>query len=72
MSKLDTLLATLHEELAQALLERIRSGANAAEMNVVRQFLKDNNIDAVPKEDSPLGNLVSELPFTDGDGPTFN
>lgn len=72
MSNIEKILATLHEELAQALLERIRSGANAAEMNVVRQFLKDNNIDNVPKEGSPLGNLVNELPFTDTDGPTFN
>lgn len=73
MSKLDQLLATLHEELAQSLLERLRSGeAKAADLNVIRQFLKDNNIDNVPKEDSPLGNLVNELPFTDADGPTYN
>ena len=73
MSKLDQLLTTLHEELAQSLLERLRSGeAKAADLNVIRQFLKDNNIDSVPKEGSPLANLVHELPFTEGDGPTFN
>lgn len=73
MSKLDQILTSLHEELAQTLLDRVRAGeVTAAELNVARQFLKDNNIDAVPKDDSPLGNLVSELPFTDADGPTFN
>ena len=29
------------------------------------QFLKDNNIDAVPVEDSPLKKLMEELPFDD-------
>ncbi len=73
MTKTDDLLSLLHGELASVLLEKVRSGeATAAELNVVRQFLKDNGIDAVPKEASPLGNLVSSLPFTAADGETYN
>ena len=37
--------------------------AKSADLNVARQFLKDNNIDAVPVEDSPLRKLIEELPF---------
>ena len=30
---------------------------------MARQFLKDNNIDAVPVDGSPLEQLIEELPF---------
>ncbi len=71
---LNKLLQTLHEEMAQKLLDKVRSGeVTAAELNVARQFLKDNNIDAVPKEGSPLSNLANDLPFTgDNDTPSYN
>nr|WP_250808780.1 hypothetical protein [Neorhizobium tomejilense] len=71
---LEKILSELHSEMAKKLLEKVRSGeVTAAELNVARQFLKDNNIDAVPKKDSPLANLVDELPFTeDGDQPLYN
>ena len=76
MKELDQILAKLHTELALQLLERLRSGeAKAADLNVIRQFLKDNGIDSVPKEESPLGNLVNELPFSGeaaDSGQTFN
>lgn len=70
---LEKILAELHSEMATKLLEKVRSGeVTAAELNVARQFLKDNNIDAAPKKDSPLANLVDELPFTDADErPTY-
>jgi hypothetical protein len=59
-------LEELHKELAIKLKDRITSGeATAAELNVARQFLKDNGIDAAPKGESPLGDLANELPFTD-------
>lgn len=60
----DELLAAMHDALAQALLDRIRSGeATASDLNVARQFLKDNHVSADPTEGSPLGNLVADLPF---------
>lgn len=71
---LEKTLSNLHEELAKKLLEKVRSGeVTAAELNVARQFLKDNNIDGVPKEGTPLGNLVDALPFTsDDDRSSYN
>lgn len=54
----------LHEALATDLLNRIKAGtATAADLNVARAFLKDNGIDAIPTEGSPVGNLVANLPF---------
>lgn len=65
---LEDIFATLHLQLGQTLLEKIQSGeATASELNVARQFLKDNGIDGVPKKDNPLGQLVNHLPmFEDG------
>ena len=57
-------LKELHEVLANELLKRVKDpDAKSADLNVARQFLKDNNIDAVPVEDSPLQKLIEELPF---------
>ena len=57
-------LKELHEVLANELLKRVKDpDAKSADLNVARQFLKDNNIDAVPTEDSPLKKLLDELPF---------
>lgn len=67
MSDLASLLSSLHEELARDLLTRLRSGeASASELNVVRQFLKDNHIDSIAAKDNPLGQLIQgygDLPF---------
>ena len=64
MSKLQKLLDSLHTELAQELLDKVRSGeAKASELNVARQFLKDNGIEGLPVDNSPLKSLVEELPF---------
>ena len=57
-------LKELHEVLATELLKRVKDPeAKSADLNAARQFLKDNNIDAVPVEDSPLQKLIEELPF---------
>ena len=57
-------LKELHEVLATELLNRVKNpDAKSSDLNVARQFLKDNNIDAVPVEDSPLQKLIEELPF---------
>jgi|TARA_B100001939_G_scaffold10586_1_gene9355 hypothetical protein len=59
-------LKELHNELAKVLLDRVKNpDAKSADLNVARQFLKDNNIDAVPVKDSPLEQLMKELPFNE-------
>lgn len=61
-------LATLHDMLCDELLKRLRDGEGDGEpikpatLNVIRQFLRDNNVDALPAEGSHLGDLLAELP----------
>lgn len=56
-------LDRLHNVLTQELLNRITSGdASAGDLNVARQFLRDNHIEALPVADSPLKNLLDTLP----------
>tara|TARA_Y100000114_G_C11762360_1_gene330569 strand:+ start:2616 stop:2825 length:210 start_codon:yes stop_codon:yes gene_type:complete len=56
----------LHQVLAEELLARVQTGeATASELNVARQFLKDNGIDGTVKQSDPLANLAKVLPFTD-------
>ena len=65
-------LKELHGLLAEELLKRVKDpDAKSADLNVARQFLKDNNIDAVPTEDSPLKKLIDELPFDETKKPIF-
>ena len=67
--KLQKLLDQLHTELAQELLDKVRSGeAKASELNVIRQFLKDNGIEGLPVDNTPLKELVDELPFDEKEG----
>ena len=48
----------LHRTLAENLLSRVKDPeAKSADLNVARQFLKDNGIDALPVENSPLERL---------------
>ena len=63
------MMASLHKTLAENLPLRIKyPEAKSSELNVTRQFLKDNGIDAVPVEGSPLSDLVRTLPdFSDAD-----
>ena len=56
-------LHTLHTRLTEELLQRIESGeAKPADLNVARQLLKDNGIEAIPVDDSPLKKLLDTLP----------
>ncbi len=65
-------LDKLHVELTKQLLERVKSGtATAADLSVARQFLKDNNSDAVAEEGSPLADLARGVPFKDTDEADF-
>lgn len=58
------MMEALHVAVAQDLLAKIQSGeASAAELSAAIKFLKDNGIEALPAEGSPLGNLVDSLPF---------
>jgi hypothetical protein len=64
--KQDKKLSELHELLATILLEKIRDPeCKSAELNVARQFLKDNDITAIPTDDNALAKLLEDLPFTD-------
>ena len=59
-------LRELHSILAEKLLEKIKDAdAKSADLNVARQFLRDNGIDAVPTDDSPLQKLIDEMPFNE-------
>jgi hypothetical protein len=61
---LEQTLATLHTAVATELLDRVRSGeAKPADISNAIKFLKDNNIDAMPVQGSPLDGLLNSLPF---------
>ena len=61
---IDEKLKELHGVLANELLKRVKDPeAKASDLNVARQFLKDNGIEAIPTDNSPLKALVDELPF---------
>jgi len=58
------LLEKIHGALAQELLNKVLSGeASATELNVARQFLKDNGIDCAPGASSPMLHLAKIMPF---------
>lgn len=69
---LQELTSKLHIGLAEELLSRLNHGeATTQDLNVIRQFLKDNNISAVavaPDKNgaeaaSPFTKLIEALPF---------
>ena len=60
------ILETLHTVLIKELLGRIESGeAKPGDLNVARQMLKDNGIECIPTEKSPMEDLMSNLPDLD-------
>jgi len=57
------LLSQLHDDLASHLKNKLDDGSiSAAELNILRQFLKDNQIQAKPVEGTPFGELARALP----------
>ena len=57
-------LSELHDKLTEKLLEKVNDPeCKSSDLNVARQFLKDNNVDNIPVEDSPLAELAKKLPF---------
>ena len=66
MDKSLKIMKTLHYELAKDLLDKVRSGeAKAGDLNVARQFLKDNGIECIPVENNPMEELMNNLPDLD-------
>jgi len=60
------LLESLHTVLIQELLDKVKSGeAKPGDLNVARQLLKDNGIECIPTEKSPMEDLMSNLPDLD-------
>lgn len=43
----------------------LRIKPTASTLNVIRQFLKDNNVDALPADGSPLSDLLGTIPQFD-------
>jgi methionyl-tRNA synthetase len=63
----------LFEATAKELLARLKGGecehcgrtaASASELNIVRQFLRDNKVEFLPEEktDDPIANLIDSMP----------
>lgn len=64
MTATKDMLDSLHRAVCEDLMAKIQSGeAKAADLAAAIKFLKDNGIEAIPVEGSPLGNLVDNLPF---------
>lgn len=59
-------LADLHMGLALLLQQKMEDGTiTTGELNILRQFLKDNQISAQPIEGTPFGDLVASVPDLD-------
>ena len=66
MDKNLKILENLHLVLAKELLDRIKCGeAKAGDLNVARQFLKDNGVECIPVEKNPMEELMLNLPDLD-------
>ena len=66
MDKSLEILNTMHYELAKFLVDQIKTGeAKAGDLNVARQFLKDNGIECIPVENNPMEELMNNLPDLD-------
>lgn len=55
-------LSELHGEYAKHLRDVLKGGPTAADLSVIRQFLKDNNITSDLGADGALGDLAKSLP----------
>ena len=66
MDKNFKILEKLHLLLAKELTDKITSGeAKAGDLNVARQFLKDNGVECLPVESNPMQELMENLPDLD-------
>jgi hypothetical protein len=59
----EALLAELHGEMAKAMKTKLADGtATASDLNVIRQFLKDNGINSDGERDPTVKSLADDLP----------
>lgn len=62
----EDMLASLHGALAEAMARKLREGDfTASDLNVIRQFLKDNGINADGEKDENIQSIVDDLPDLD-------
>lgn len=58
----------MHGLFASFLLEKLKSGdIKAAELNIIRQFLKDNNIECIGDYNSTILDITEYLPKFDNE-----
>lgn len=66
-------LSNLHGALAEHFIKRLASGeATAAELNCIRQFLKDNGIECDGERNPAMQQLVDDLPSFDDESAHLN
>ena len=59
-------LGELHGLLAKVLLHKLKTGdLDKGDLNVIRQFLRDNNIDCYGPSNSMMTSIATELPKFD-------
>jgi hypothetical protein len=59
----EALLSELHGEMAKAMQKKLASGdATASDLNVIRQFLKDNGVNSDGVQDPNVKSLADDLP----------
>ena len=62
----ESFLGALHEAFAHQLLEKLQSGeCTAADLNVIRAFLKDNGIECLPENNDTMKGILDSLPSSD-------
>ena len=62
----DNDMGELHGLLARHLADKLLSGeCSPADLNVIRQFLRDNNIECSGENNEVIQSIVKELPFNE-------
>ena len=70
-TELQALLTELQIDSVKELSKRVKSGeVTAAELGVIRNMLRDNNIQVKPGTKNPLEQLADDLPAFDENDPT--
>lgn len=66
-------LSDLHGELAKYLKHKLQNGeVTAADLGQIRQFLKDNRIEATIDQNPDMGSIVEALPTFDSADEKFD
>jgi len=65
MKATEDILGMLHGQLAQAMVEKLKSGEfTSGDMNAIRQFLKDNSISCDPAMNEDMQDIIAHLPVS--------